>query len=62
MKKKKKEEKNKVEESPLKKSRRRAFINKAKKVVAIFAALAFDKHLDYDQDEGANRENRKEKE
>ena len=51
-----------IDESPKKKSRRRAFLNKAKKVIAIFAAMAFDKHLDYDQDESTNRGNRKGKE
>jgi hypothetical protein len=34
----------------------------AKKIISIFAAMAFDKHLDYDQDESTNRGNRKEKE
>jgi hypothetical protein len=48
-----------IEKSPKKKSRRRALLNKAKKVIAIVAALAFDKHLDYDQDETPNRGNRK---
>ena len=50
-----------IDESPKKKSRRKALLNKAKKVIAIVAALAYDKHLYYDQEESPNGGNRKEK-
>ena len=49
-----------IEESTEKKSCRRAILKKARKVLAIFVAMAIDKHLDYDQDENINRGNRKE--
>jgi hypothetical protein len=50
-----------IDESPKKKSRRRALLHKAKKIITIVAALAYDKHLDYNQDESPNGGNRKEK-
>jgi len=45
----------------MKKNHLRALLNKAKKVIAIFAAMGYDKHLDYDKDESKNREKGKEK-
>jgi hypothetical protein len=49
----------KIKKSTKKKSRKGTFLDKTKKLIAIFAALAYDKHLDYDVDDGLNTENRK---
>jgi len=51
-----------IKKSTKKKSRRRTILDKTKKIIAIFAAMAFDKHFDYDEDDSVDNGNRIEKE
>jgi len=53
---------NREKESFKRKSRFRTLLAKGKKLIAIFAALAVDKHLDYNQDEIIKEEDRNDKE